>query len=281
MSNQETSPAAVVVPFGKHKGSTVAELLARDPQYAEWLLGQGWLAERFAELHSAILTRGAGTDDTPEHNAIQARFLDPVFRCASVLAADAATIERLAEQAQHWSTETERRALAAARDRLAGFRWQLREFRDNETVYREPTDEEKPRLDLLMGEVNRLAEEVARPRPMSFRTTVTFERRGVDVVIFGRFVISPDDTHVGEGTPLVSVEIKPSMGDDYPTVMRQMQRLGATVLLLGQYTGTAVPLPALREMFAANQQRLIMVQDAECELPAARALIAGGNSDAP
>ena len=77
-----TDPSAIVIPFGKHKGKTVAELLATDPAYADWVTAQGWVAERFAELHAAILTRGAGTDDTPEHNAIQARFLDDAFRFA-------------------------------------------------------------------------------------------------------------------------------------------------------------------------------------------------------
>ena len=45
------------------------------------------MAERFAELHSAIITRGAGIDDSPEHNAIQGRFLDRAFRDGFVQAA--------------------------------------------------------------------------------------------------------------------------------------------------------------------------------------------------
>src|SRR5579863_4808679 len=77
-------PSAIILPFGKHKGKTVAELLAIDPQYADWVVAQGWVAQRFAELHAAILSRGAGADDTPEHNALQARFLDPLFRVATL-----------------------------------------------------------------------------------------------------------------------------------------------------------------------------------------------------
>jgi hypothetical protein len=45
-SAKATDPSAVVIPFGKHKGRTVAELLATDPQYTGWLLGQAWVAER-------------------------------------------------------------------------------------------------------------------------------------------------------------------------------------------------------------------------------------------
>jgi hypothetical protein len=36
----QKDPSALVIPFGKHRGKTVAELLIRDPQYATWLTGQ-------------------------------------------------------------------------------------------------------------------------------------------------------------------------------------------------------------------------------------------------
>jgi hypothetical protein len=52
MTEETRSPSAIVLPFGKHKGSTVAELLVRDPAYAEWIVGQGWVAERFASAIS-------------------------------------------------------------------------------------------------------------------------------------------------------------------------------------------------------------------------------------
>jgi uncharacterized protein (DUF3820 family) len=82
MKIKKTEPSAIVLPFGKHKGKTVAELLVADEEYANWIAAQGWVAERFAELHAAILSRGAGIDDSPEHNALQARFLEPEFRLA-------------------------------------------------------------------------------------------------------------------------------------------------------------------------------------------------------
>ena len=73
MEQARKDPSAIVLPFGKYRGKTVAELLATDPSYAEWVSAQSWVAERFAELHSAIVTRGAGGgDETPEHNALQA-----------------------------------------------------------------------------------------------------------------------------------------------------------------------------------------------------------------
>lgn len=82
-NNTPADPSAIVVPIGKYKGATVAELLVRDPAYVEWITSQGWFAQRFAEVHAAIISRGAGTDDTPEHNQLQARFMEPEFRTAA------------------------------------------------------------------------------------------------------------------------------------------------------------------------------------------------------
>lgn len=211
--------SAIVLPFGKHKGSTVAELLVRDPAYAEWIVAQGWVAERFAELHAAILSRGAASDDSPEHNAIQVRFLDETFR----------------------------RALIRAHERfLPAARMSIRTYYNHDA-----TNEE-------------------------YRTGVRFEQRGIDVVI---------DVTIGEHVPMrkpwgensnwerfvLSIEIKPTMGDDFPSVMRQMERLQCGTLVVGDYTGRAVSAPQLSQMFEANGKRLVFVRDIEAEIANARA----------
>jgi hypothetical protein len=203
---EKKEPSDIVIPFGKHKGRTVAEVLATDPQYADWLSLQGWVAERFVELHAAIVTRGAVSDDSPEHNLIQARFLDPLFRVAFLLAAS-----------EHYD-----KTVPLIRDRAG--------------------------------------------------TYVQFEVRGVDVVL------------VDEGY-VFGIEIKPSLGDDFPSVMRQMRRLSAPhiqddgsrglqvkYLVIDRFAAV-VPLESVREMFKANGMFLITVREIEAEIPNARALL--------
>lgn len=72
-----------VVPFGKHKGKPV-EVLLQDKPYTEWLLAQPWFEERFATI--CALVRGAGEEpqETPEHNALQVKFLELEF-CERIL----------------------------------------------------------------------------------------------------------------------------------------------------------------------------------------------------
>jgi hypothetical protein len=207
-----TEPSAMLLPFGKHKGRTVAEVLATDPQYAEWMLGQAWFAERFAELHAALLTRGAASDDTPEHNAIQARFLDPVFRAALGLSLP-----------HGWCD-----------------------------------------IDLA-------------------KAAVQFEYQGIDVVLsaFGQPFHTIPGTRLSAGYGIregledgfiLTIEIKPSLGDDFPTVMRQMERLQAVALVIDQITGR-LPLETVRSMFRANGRLLITVREIEAEIANARALV--------
>ena len=275
---EKKEPSAVVIPFGKHKGSTVAEVLARDPQYAEWLLGQGWLAERFAELHAAILSRGAATDDSPEHNVIQARFLDPVFQVAFVLA--------MGTKLDDYRTVAIRQGIDWMRDP------EMRQL-DNQSAY--ASDQKYAEIEAKREERRR---QILAATPISTHLNMraTFEQRGIDVVLVLRFTpnspydqardgyafFSPNSYGVSPDSPNFShstvgrdwkIEIKPSLGDDFPAVMRQMARLGAWVLVIDRFAAV-VPLETVRAMFQANHIRLITVREIEAEIANARAMLA-------
>jgi uncharacterized protein (DUF3820 family) len=255
-----SEPAALVLPFGKHKGSTVAEVLAKDPGYAEWLAAQGWLAERFAELHAAIATRGAGTDDTPEHNAMQVRFLDPLYRMACVLAARPKLKAFNHAEERSWAVSETKRLM----DQLT---WRATSPRPIENG-----DLEQVEADLDNATARHEAALLAEWR---FASQVAFEQSGVDVLIGWRSANQrPDASERAYRSPdgCISVELKPTMGDDFPSVLRQMQRIRASVLVLGSYSGRAVSEPQLREMFSANGYTLLFERDIEAEIPGARAL---------
>jgi hypothetical protein len=64
-----------VVPFGKYKDQPV-EVLAADRDYARWLTSQPWFRERYGNVYNILIQGGVEPQDTPEHNEMQARFLD-------------------------------------------------------------------------------------------------------------------------------------------------------------------------------------------------------------
>ena len=76
-----------LVPFGKYKGQPL-ELMLADQDYLQWVTSQPGLMTMLQSRHPAvfnIITVGApANSDTPEHNALQARFLAQDFQYAFI-----------------------------------------------------------------------------------------------------------------------------------------------------------------------------------------------------
>ena len=65
-----------LIKFGKHNGKPV-EFLLQDEDYCRWLNGQNWFLPKYAELHKQIQERHFLIEETPVHNAMQLKWLDP------------------------------------------------------------------------------------------------------------------------------------------------------------------------------------------------------------
>lgn len=66
----------VRLPFGKHKGLPLHEVIYVDPDYVEWLRCQSDLIRRYPSVAKGLADLGASGDETPTHNAIQTYFLE-------------------------------------------------------------------------------------------------------------------------------------------------------------------------------------------------------------
>jgi hypothetical protein len=86
---------------------------------------------------------------------------------------------------------------------------------------------------------------------------VQFEVNGVDLVV---------------GT--TNIELKPTVGDDFPSIMRQMRRLECKLLVAGEFTGRGVSEQQMRQMFEANGMKVLFVREIEAEIANARAWVA-------
>jgi hypothetical protein len=64
-----------IVPFGKYKGQPL-EAMAADQQYVDWLLQQAWFRDKFTSLYTVIVNNFQEPTETPEHNRMQAKFLN-------------------------------------------------------------------------------------------------------------------------------------------------------------------------------------------------------------
>jgi len=111
---------------------------------------------------------------------------------------------------------------------------------------------------------------------------VRFEVRGVDVGVSWDFGVDSDPksarfwrygqfSHNPHYAPQVlSVELKPEFGDDFPSVMRQMKRLGATVLVAYEYNGRGASEAQMRAMFKASGIQVVFVHEIEAEVERAK-----------
>lgn len=67
-----------IIPFGKYKGQPV-DVLMNDKPYLEWLQGQEWFTSRYQNINTLIINNFREPTETPEHNKLQALFLDGKF----------------------------------------------------------------------------------------------------------------------------------------------------------------------------------------------------------
>lgn len=203
-----------IVPFGKYKNQPV-EVLAKDEGYCEWLIGQGWVAERYPALHTLIINHFGEPTETPEHNALQLRFLDAglcrkVTMCVVLFQADW----------QKWG----------------GGRW-----------------------------VHTLVK-ACKP--------ATFERQGIDAQWMAHiWVAEPRQTPVGiESTEWtyfdrrIAVECKPSLGDDYPAVLRTAHATHCDAVVVERYSFVGGTREQVHQLFSASGVLLLQMHELE-QLP--------------
>jgi len=231
-----------IIPFGKHRGKPV-ETLAADPQYANWLTCQDWFRERYPDIHTIVINNYAETDGTPEHNRLQARFLDAEFVRKFV----GFTLSRRIKAFLNIPLPD----FAATREELI----RTRSFKELE------------KLDKFESDPTNLKKSICINTP-------TFEEKGADVSVVVRFEGPLEDHYVTRPVsyafgliekPIgLRVEIKPSLGDDYPAVIRQMRASRCNILIIDDYAGSGATLNEVRKMFNNSGIAFVSFSDIEC-----------------
>jgi hypothetical protein len=212
-----------IIHFGKYKGQPV-EVLQEDAKYRDWLMAQDWFREKFADTYTLIVNNFRETAETPEHNALQAKFTDDgwVKRFAEKVAFGGLDFTKWVES-QKWGA-------LHTRD------WWL-----------------KP------AQVDAIESAGVEDLAVSVES-VAYEVSGADVRVEWRMNSPHHKWSIENGKTLV--ECKPVVGDDYPGVLRQMQKSGSKVLLIGAggYTGTGATLGQVQKIFAASKIRIMFAR---------------------
>lgn len=202
-----------VIPFGKYRGQPI-EAMAADRQYLDWLIGQDWFRERHQNLYTIVINNFGEPEETPEHNRLQARFLDKEFAKKVIKLAAYAKIIKF-KSPDEYATPYQR--------------------------VENPIEELTCEFEVRGADVE-ISNCTVHLNNIRTRTTNVVRHLSMGTYNDGRI-------HV---MPAIRVEIKPSMGDDYPAVLRQMQAVSSNTLLIDQYTGSGATLDQMTAMFAAS-----------------------------
>jgi hypothetical protein len=251
-----------VVPFGKYKGQPVEALIA-DADYLNWLKEQAWFRERYATIYQLVINYGAEPTETPDHNALQVLFLDDGF-CLGLARHLAPNIDAVARKC--WNDDIVRYATGP----LADERYKL---------WSSPRSDEAK-----VAEINAkiIAADPRRDAQIDFRFVCEFERgrvlknrdggiagrsaHPVDVLLRVWFAVGDQQFPRGyykdeyEWREFL-IELKPTVSDDYPSVLRQMRANGATILLLREYTGRGATREQFIKTFATADIRVVFVDE--------------------
>lgn len=267
---------ADVVPFGKYKGQPV-EVLANDHDYCQWLMAQEWFRDRYRPIYTIIVNNFGEPADTPEHNQLQALFIDQNY-CQRF-------IMRVAELpiAEEF-TRRKKRHLAELRYDLQAFQKQLHEGReaartgqawwaridDSYSPIKYPSEEYDAKCRKLENSIQPLEAAITETECLTVsisKVHAEFELEGADVVLNYGFPIYNGHWRDDYG---IYVELKPSVGDDYPAILRQMmatrERLSgiiASVLFIGDggYTGTGATLEQVQAIFLSRKVHIVLLKD--------------------
>lgn len=198
-----------LVPFGKYRRQPLA-VLQQDPEYCAWLRGQAWVQQRYPQFHAIIVNNFAAPTETPEHNALQVRFLE-----------------------ESWCVQF-----------FNAF------FQQDELLLCFSTE-------VLKGTAR-----------------VQFEEGGVDVwLAFLIWLFDGSDQRWKESPyaiqgrhviPLTfAVELKPTLGDDYPAVLRQIlsnttaQKAARKVVVYDRYSAAGATIEQVQEIYKRSHVSLL------------------------
>lgn len=253
-----------VVTFGKYKDQPV-EVMIADKSYTDYMLQQSWFKQRYTELHNAIISVGQVASETPEHNKIQIKFLDDGFcerfliQCSS---RKAGLIDDLKKHEWKFSCKKKFEDGSPPVDVKISAEW-----------IRDKTEQEKAEEVSTYVEDHRSHCFTAIDAAMKAR-----ERRNEDAPLdwanwaneYWRFrAYNPKiDSILGISTSSICVEIKPSVGDDFPAVLRQIKRGRSlmqpgtiSVLLLERYHGEGATVEQFVEFFKSEGIRVVFLAD--------------------
>lgn len=245
-----------IIPFGKHKGKPV-EILSNDKQYTDWLLSQSWFRDKYVNLYNVIINNFREPVDTPEHNNIQIKFLKQEYRLKIAYLVN----PNLFYNSSKRINEVMRRLLDTEENEVGKY------FLD---ALQNPKKESE--FGFYDDSMLKMSQPVFERVDVAFSIWygIFFHFDNYTRSIWSRFNLRTETKYF--------IEIKPTVSDDYPAILRQMKASmpnlnGAFsdnfhILLVGEYNGKGASRNEFISFFETQGFKVIFKEDLDnVELP--------------
>jgi hypothetical protein len=206
------------MPIGKYRGQPV-EVLANDRSYCEWLTAQSWFRDQHPNLYAIIINNFAQPNETPEHNQMQVKFLDETWRkklVVRLLPRTAFTPDGFLNKVQQFEANCH----CLVPNEHGGLNlWSLHKGDHGvEPYWIEGTGSSRGPIRQVKVPSSWPVHELAAGEP-------SFEDDGIDVAYRAWSDESEDWPFTNASLSiLLNIEIKPQVGDDFPAILRQINR---------------------------------------------------------
>lgn len=245
-----------IVPFGKHKGKPIEALIA-DQDYVSWLQQQSWFRERYGNIYNiVVMGRSKEEEETPEHNKIQTMFLDKKFREKFMRQSGYSSKERTKLRSDELAFESGRNHDTPPIDVI---------FDGYEMYFYTPQESVSDLLLRIHRTVMMYTHHMSETSKNDHWKEFTNEDWSSEKRYHSSSFKEASEHKIKKGEPRNQrrfyIEIKPTIGDDYPSVFRQMKRNHANFLLVGEYTGVGATKEQFIEFFKTGSIEVVFLAD--------------------
>ncbi len=240
----------LIVPFGKYKGKPV-EILLQDQSYVNWFSGNDELKQKYKDIYTVIINNfHPQAIDTPEHNQMQIRFMSEAHSLKLAFLISNKNLfqynnKHFIDHAPKFINDLK----SIAKD-PSEFIQQFKRKNGNKLLHLTKIDyETKEGLDVKYDVSYGYSDIISQPEYLFRKADDLFNK-------FWKY-----KTFLS-----IRLELKPSIGDDYPTVLRQMKASKANILLIREYTGVGVTYSDFVNFFASQGIKVISEEEVNQEI---------------
>lgn len=274
----------MVVPFGKYAGQPV-EVLQNDPNYCNWLLSQNWFREKYAQFNTLIINNFAKPEDTPEHNELQATFLSNSIVEKLIKIIEKPSPQFLLEYYKKQygeclaNIQKQRRYVEACGTGkiLVPCKMQYTPDEYNYSYFDSSAANKcrcwnNPECPTTCTCYQYISGQCLSPGNVNFcDDDIEFEVNGWDVVISGG-IIGADMFHCSSTEKQYFIEVKPCLGDDYPSILRQMKANSKCchykdemILIYKDFTASGATIEQVKCFFMHSNIKVLSFHELEGE----------------